>query len=51
LVALYEGQNWLLPQVLEYMESKGFQLRSIMPAFTDHKTGNVLQCNGIFFKN
>jgi FkbM family methyltransferase len=51
LVALYEGQNWLLPQVLEYMEKKGFQLRSIMPAFTDHKTGNVLQCNGIFFKN
>lgn len=51
LIALYEGQNWLLPQVLEYMESRGFQLRSIMPAFTDHKTGNVLQCNGIFFKN
>jgi FkbM family methyltransferase len=51
LVALYEGQNWLLPQVLEYMERNGFQLRSIMPAFTDHKTGNVLQCNGIFFKN
>jgi FkbM family methyltransferase len=51
LVALYEGQSWLLPQVLEYMEKKGFQLRSIMPAFTDHKTGNVLQCNGIFFKN
>ncbi len=51
LVALYEGQKWLLPQVLEYMAEKGFQLRSIMPAFTDHKTGNVLQCNGIFFKN
>lgn len=51
LVALYEGQNWLLPQVLQFMQEKGFQLRSIMPAFTDHKTGNVLQCNGIFFKN
>lgn len=51
LVSLYEGQTWLLPQVLEYMKQKGFILRSIMPAFTDHKTGNVLQCNGIFFKN
>lgn len=51
LIALYEGQNWLLPEVLEFMKQKGFQLRSIIPAFTDHKTGNVLQCNGIFFKN
>lgn len=51
LVSLYEGQKWLLPEVLEFMQQKGFQLRSIMPAFTDHKTGNVLQCNGIFFKN
>ena len=51
LVSLYEGQKWLLPEVLEFMQQKGFQLRSIMPAFTDHKTGNVLQCNGIFFRN
>lgn len=51
LVALYEGQTWLLPEVLEFMKQNGFQLRSIIPAFTDHKTGNVLQCNGIFFKN
>jgi FkbM family methyltransferase len=51
LVPLYEGQTWLLQQVLEFMQEKGFQLRSIMPAFTDHHTGNVLQCNGIFFKN
>ena len=51
LVSLYEGQKWLLPEVLNFMEQRGFQLRSIVPAFTDHKTGNVLQCNGIFFKN
>ncbi len=50
LVPLYENQNWLLPQVLEYMEQKGFQLNSIVPAFTDNKTGVVLQCNGIFFR-
>jgi FkbM family methyltransferase len=50
LVPLYENQNWLLIQVLEYMEQKGFQLTSIAPAFTDNKTGVVLQCNGIFFR-
>ena len=51
LVPLYERQNWLLPQVLDYMQQKGFQLTSIVPAFTDNKTGIVLQCNGIFFRN
>jgi FkbM family methyltransferase len=51
LVPLYENQNWLLPQVLEFMQQKGFQLTSIAPAFTDNKTGKVLQCNGIFFRN
>jgi FkbM family methyltransferase len=50
LIPLYENQNWLLIQVLEYMDQKGFQLKSIVPAFTDNKTGEVLQCNGIFFK-
>lgn len=50
LIPLYENQNWLLPQVLEYMNLKGFQLNSIAPAFTDNKTGVVLQCNGIFFR-
>lgn len=50
LVPLYEKQDWLLPQILQYMEQKGFQLTSIVPAFTDHKTGKVLQCNGIFYK-
>lgn len=51
LIPLYENQNWLLPQVLDYMQQKGFQLTSIVPAFTDNKTGKVLQCNGIFFRN
>ena len=50
LIPLYENQNWLLPQVLEYMEQNGFQLNSIVPAFTDNNTGVVLQCNGIFFR-
>ncbi len=51
LIPLYENQNWLLPQVLDYMQQKGFQLTSIVPAFTDNTTGKVLQCNGIFFRS
>jgi len=50
LVPLYEGQTWLLPEILAYMEQKGFVLTSIVPAFTDHKSGKVLQCNGIFYR-
>ena len=51
LIPLYEGQSWLLPEVLAYMKEKGFQLTSIVPAFIDHTTGKVLQCDGIFFRN
>ena len=50
LVPLYENQTWLLPQTLDFMEQNGFQLTSIVPAFTDNKTGKVLQCNGIFYR-
>jgi FkbM family methyltransferase len=51
LVPLYQDQNWLLAEILQYMKEKGFTLVSIVPAFTDHKTGKVLQCNGIFFRD
>jgi len=50
IVPLYEGQTWLLSQVLEYMYEKGFKLKSIAPAFTNNVTGEMLQCNGIFFR-
>lgn len=51
IVPLYEGQTWLLPDVLAFMKEKGFRLCSIMPAFTNPETGVVLQCNGIFFRD
>jgi FkbM family methyltransferase len=51
LVPLYENQSWLLAEILDYMTKKGLKLRSIVPAFTDNKTGIVLQCNGIFFRD
>lgn len=47
---LYEGQQWLFENVLEYMKENGFALHSITPAFTDNNTGKVLQYNGIFFR-
>ena len=50
IVPLYENQNWLLPQVLDFMSQNGFELNSIVPAFTNNETGVVLQCNGIFFR-
>jgi hypothetical protein len=50
IVPLYENQNWLLPQVLDFMAQNGFELTSIIPAFTNNETGVVLQCNGIFFR-
>lgn len=50
IVPLYENQNWLLPQVLDFMSQNGFELTSIVPAFTNNETGVVLQCNGIFFR-
>ncbi|MCW3104391.1 MAG: hypothetical protein JWO09_2831 [Bacteroidetes bacterium] len=51
LVPLYQDQNWLLAEILDYMTKKSFTLVSIVPAFTDHKSGKVLQCNGIFFRD
>lgn len=50
ITPLYENQNWLLPQALDFMAKNGFELNSIVPAFTNNETGIVLQCNGIFFR-
>lgn len=50
LVPLYENQKLLLPEMLEYMNEKGFHLTSIVPAFTNQTNGKVLQCNAIFFR-
>ncbi len=47
---LYEGQQWLFSNVLEYTREHNFALHSMTPAFTDNATGKVLQYNGIFFR-
>ncbi len=47
---LYEGQDWLLGDVLGYMQSSNFNLMSLTPGFTNPQTGEVLQYNGIFMR-
>jgi FkbM family methyltransferase len=50
IVPLYENQQWLFEQIIRDMNAAGFQLMSLSPAFTDLKTGQQLQLNGIFMK-
>lgn len=50
MVPLYENQDWLFKEILDEFTAMGFKLMSISPAFTDIKTGQILQCDGIFIK-
>ncbi|HEY5124327.1 MAG TPA: FkbM family methyltransferase [Ignavibacteria bacterium] len=49
LVKLFEGQKLYL-ELIEMMKSYGFDLYSVEPAFTDKRTGRLLQVNGLFFR-
>jgi FkbM family methyltransferase len=49
LVKLFEGQKLFL-ELIELMKNERFILHSIEPAFTDKKTGRLLQVNGLFFR-
>lgn len=49
LIDLYEGQHlWL--ECIERLKNLGFALWSLQPAFTDHKTGQTLQFDGLFIR-
>ena len=49
LVDLYDGQHlWL--ECIERLKNLGFSLWSLQPAFTDHKTGQTLQFDGLFIR-
>jgi len=50
LTKLYES-NFLFQDVIDYMQSNGFTLYGIEEEFTAPKTGQLLQANGIFFRN
>lgn len=49
LVPLYDGQKlWI--DCIERLKKLGISLYSIQPGFTDLKTGQTLQVDGLFFK-
>ena len=49
LVPLYEGQK-LWGDIISRLETEGFILWSLQPAFTDPKNGRTLQVDGLFFR-
>lgn len=50
LQPLYKDQMlWL--DLIDYMKRHGFEVWSVQPEFCDPKTGQLLQVNGLFFRN
>ena len=50
LVPLYAGQR-LMPELMEEMTGRGFELWGISPAFADPRTGRMLQVDATFFRS
>ncbi|MBX2895003.1 MAG: FkbM family methyltransferase [Cyclobacteriaceae bacterium] len=50
LVPLYEGEMLFL-QMIPYLQQNGFTLYSLESEFTSPNTGQLLQVNGVFYKN
>jgi len=46
---LYQGET-LLKDLLEFMDEQGYCLMTLQPGFGDHRTGQVLQFDGVFFR-
>lgn len=49
LVPLYEGEFTVGP-MLEYIRDLGFTLMSVEPGYSDRRNGQMLQLDGIFFR-
>lgn len=49
LVPLYEG-GWLYDEALAWAGRQGFQLMRLIPGFTDSRTGQMMQADGVFFR-
>ncbi len=47
---LYEGQALFL-DIIEWLAQRGFSLWSVVPGFTDPRTGRMLQMDGVFYKH
>jgi hypothetical protein len=50
LAPLYESQ-WLWLEQHEHLEGLGFRLWDIDPGFRDHRTGQLLQFDGVYFRD
>jgi len=50
LVPLYDG-GWLYEEVLEWAGPHGFSLMRLIPGFTDQRTGQMLQADGVFIRS
>ena len=50
IIPLYESQDWLLPDTLDFMKRQNFQLYALNPGFTNPRSGQVLQYNGLFVR-
>lgn len=48
-LAMYDGQK-LFPEMLSMINSMGFTLHRMFPAWIEHQTGRWLQADGIFFR-
>ena len=49
LVPLYDGQA-LMPEIMAYLDERGFDLWFLERGFTDPHTRRVLQLDGVFFR-
>lgn len=49
MVPLYEG-GWLYDEALDWARQHGFVLMRLIPGFTDPRTGQMLQADGVFFR-
>ena len=50
LVPLYQGA-WPYEEALSWARDQGFSLRRVIPGFSDPQTGDMLQADGVFFRN
>lgn len=49
LAPLYQGQA-LYREIIDWLSTRGFELWSVTPGFTDDRTGRMLQFDGVFFR-
>lgn len=50
IVPLYDGET-LLPELVAFMDGKGFTLMSVEPGAGNGTTGQLLQIDGLFFRS